>query len=293
MRRTRSRLVLHRSRIDAGNLPEPPPRRLALDDWLTALADPAGTLELVAERPAYWEFADEWSCGWRRLGFHLLFLIVQGRGRLRFPGGAVHRLGAGSSFWLPPGEEHRMELSACRLYFIRMRLVRDGRSLHFGGPFLRDGALHLLPAFQGVSDDLRVAHPRLDVRLRARLALIASDGDDGAEATSDGPLGPAQRRRLVQLADEFPGIAPASLAHALRLSPTAFTRAFRRSFACTPRRWLADRRIRAVATALLTDPRPVDAVSADAGFANPSQFARRFRSTFGLSPAAWRRSQGL
>lgn len=290
-------LVIHRSRTDADALAAPPVRQVPLARWLAALADPRHLLELVIERPAYWEFGGAWSCPWRALNFHLLYLVVQGEGRLWLEDAEPRRIGPGTFFWLPPQTRHRLEQRNGRNYFLRFRLVGGGSSLTSGRPQVRAESLHLLPLFQRISDDLRFDHPWLAERLRGVLALLASDAS-GAEEQADadgGRFGAGQRRRLAQLVEERwqASLSPSDLARALGMSPTAFARGFRRSFACSPRRWLADQRLQHAAQRLLTDVRAVEQVAADAGFANPSQFARRFRACFGISPAAWRRRQGL
>lgn len=274
-------------------MPPLPVRHLPLDRWLAALADPAVQFDLVAERPAYWEFHGRWSAEWRSLAFHLLYLVVQGDGRLWLDDERPRRIGAGTAFWLPPHTRHRMEQVEGRNYFVRFRLVADGANLGFGSPQVRPAALHLLPWFQQISDDLRFGHPWVPERLRALVALIATDGQGAAgEADAEaGRLSPAQRRRLAQVVEESwsPTLAPADLAHAVGMSPVSFARAFRRSFDCSARRWLADQRLHRVAQRLLGEPGAVEDIAADAGFANPSQFARRFRAVYGVSPAAYRR----
>lgn len=277
-------------------MPPLPVRQLPLDRWLAALSDPAVQLDLVAERPAYWEFNGHWSVEWRSLAFHLLYLVVQGDGRLWLDEERPRPVGAGTAFWLPPHTRHRMEQRDGRNYFIRFRLVADGVNLSFGSPQVRPAALHLLPFFQQFSDDLRFAHPWLPERLRAVLTLLASDGQGAADADAEaGRLSPAQRRRLAQLVEECwqASLSPADLARAVGMSPVSFARAFRLSFDCSARRWLADQRLHRVGQLLLSDRRPIEDVVADAGFANPSQFARRFRAVFGVSPAAYRRRQVL
>jgi AraC-like DNA-binding protein len=277
-------------------MPPLPIRHLALDRWLAALADPAVQLDLVAERPAYWEFSGGWSADWRSLAFHLLYLVVQGDGHLWLDQDRPRPIQAGTAFWLPPHTRHRMEQCTGRNYFIRFRLVHDGANLSFGSPQVRQGALHLLPFFQLLSDDLRFSHPWLPERLRAVLTLLATDGQGAVDADAEaGRLSPAQRRRLAQLVEECwqATLSPADLARAVGMSPVSFARAFRRSFDCSARRWLADQRLHRVGQLLLADHRPVEDVAADAGFANPSQFARRFRSVFGVGPAEYRRRQVL
>lgn len=265
-----------------------------MDRWLAALADPTVQLELVAERPAYWEFSGHWSADWRSLGFHLLYLVVQGEGRIWLAEGQPRAIGSGSMFWLPPQTRHCLEQVDGRNYFIRFRLVGDAANLSFGDPQIRPAALHLLPFFQQISDDLRFGHPWLAERSRSVLALLASDGQGTSEADNEaGRLSPSQRRRLAQLVEECwtVSLSPVDLARAVGMSPVSFARAFRRSFDCPARRWLADQRLHRVAQLLLSDHRAIEDVVADAGFANPSQFARRFRSVYGVSPATYRRRQ--
>lgn len=292
---SRPRVSFLRSRIDAEALPPLPLEPLALDAWLAALHDPGVDLELVVERPSYWEFSGAWAVDWRELSFHLLYLVVQGDGCMWLDDGRGRDIGPGTMFWLPPLCRHRIEQRDGRNYFIRFRLVRDGRNLTFPGIRLESEGLHLLPLFQQASDDLRFGHPWLPERLRGLLALLATDRREGESQEAAGCLGPAQRRRLAQLVEERwrVSMSPRDLAQAVGLSPVAFARAFRRSFDCTPRRWLADQRLHRVAELLLRDARPVEDLAAVAGFANPSQFSRRFRALFGVSPAEWRRRRSL
>jgi AraC-like DNA-binding protein len=284
------RTLVHRSRID--RLPEQPPTlaSVPLAGFLDAAAH-AATLEVVAERPAFWETEGPWDTGWRTLSWHLVYFLVRGSCRLDDDAGGHHQLGAGSCFWLPPGRRHRLLLQPGRFYFWRFRLIdRAGRSLACAGPQVRAEARALEPLFEQLCDDLRLDHPALGHRLRALLVLFASSWDGPGPAAGSG-FGPAVRRRLAQTVQERldVGLRPAELAEAVGMSPVSFARAFRRAFGCSARRWLADQRLRAAAQRLVHGGEPVGEVAAQAGFANPSQFARRFRALFGLSPAEYRR----
>lgn len=264
--------------------------RVDMPVWLAAAAHTA-TLEVVAERPAFWETEGPWDTGWRTLSWHLVYFLVRGSCQLSDESGRIHDLGAGACFWLPPGARHRLLLQPGRFYFWRFRLLdQERRSLVCGATRARSDARALEPLFEQLCDDLRLDHPFLPQRLRALLTLFATSWSDPGPA-GDGGFGPAVRRRLAQTVQERldVGLRPAELAEAVGMSPVSFARAFRRAFGCSARRWLADQRLRSAAQRLVHGGEPVGEVAAQAGFANPSQFARRFRALFGLSPAEYRR----
>lgn len=289
MKDAQPRTVVHRSRID--RLPEEPPanRQLSLADWLSWVN--RADLEVVAERPAYWESLGPWDTGWRSMSWHLVMLVVRGGITLREEGGALTRFGPGAMFWTPPRFRHRVQVEAGRYYFLRFRL-RDptGANLTFGGVRVHRDAQPIEPLFELLCDDLRFDHPHLAARLRALLVLLASI--DAPVETGERGTGfsPAVRRRMAQLVHERLdiGLRPAELAEAVGLSPVTFARSFRRIFGCSARRWLADQRLRVAARHLVSGSEAIADVAKAAGFANPSQFARRFRGFFGTSPAEYR-----
>lgn len=286
------RTVVHRSRIDKVPEEPPPVRRLPLADWLEQAwrAD----LEVVAERPAFWENLAPWDTGWRTMSWHLVMLVVRGGISLKSEGGAAQRLGPGSLLWTPPRARHRVLVEPGRYYFLRFRLLAADRSnLAFDGIRIRHDTQPLEPLFELLCDDLRFDHPHLAVRLRALLMLLAS-ADAPVDDTGGAGFTPALRRRLAQTVHERldTGVRPAELAAAVGMSAVSFARNFRRAFGCSARRWLSDQRLRAAAQQLVAGTSPIAEVAANAGFANPSQFARRFHSLFGRNPAEYRRDRG-
>lgn len=273
---------------------EPPPlRRLELADWLRESGD--ADLEVVAERPAYWENAAPWDTGWRAMPWNLVILVVRGAMRLQPEGAPAEDLRPGMLFWTTPQMRHRVLVEAGRYYFLRFRLLaQDGANLSFGGIRIQRETQPLEPLFELLCDDLRLGHPHLGARLRALIVLLASADAPAAETEGRG-FTPALRRRLAQLVRERQdtGLRPADLARGIGMSPITFARSFRRAFGCSPRRWLAEQRLRAAAQRLVGSTAPVAAIAAQSGFANPSQFARGFRRLFGSNPAAYRREHGI
>lgn len=287
------RTVIHRSRID--RLPEEPRevRLLDLADWLRSVWQ--AELEIVAERPAFWENTAPWDTGWRSMPWHLLILVVHGSINLHGDQGEEQRLGAGAMFWTPPRTRHRVVVHPGRYYFLRFRLLAaDGANLAFDGIRVRHDTQAIEPLFELLCDDLRLDHPHLAARLRALLVLLASADPPVAEAGASG-FSPALRRRLAQIVHERidVGVRPADLAEAVGMSPVAFARRFRTHFGCSARRWLTDQRLRMAARCLLSGSDPIAAVAAQAGFANPSQFARQFHGLFGVNPAVYRKDRGV
>lgn len=266
-------------------------RRIDLAAWIDQLW--RSDLEVVAERPAFWENQAPWDTGWRAMSWHLVMLVVRGGMSLRPDGGEEIRLGPGAMFWTPPRARHRVVVQPGRYYFLRFRILAgDGASLAFDGIRVRHDTQPLEPLFELLCDDLRFDHPHLAARLRALLVLLAS-ADAPMADTGGGGFSPSVRRRLAQIVHERldTGLRPAELAEAVGMSPVTFMRSFRRVFGCSARRWLADQRLRVAAQRLVASSDQIADVAAFAGFANPSQFARRFRSLFGQSPAEFRRNR--
>jgi PAS domain S-box-containing protein len=80
------------------------------------------------------------------------------------------------------------------------------------------------------------------------------------------------------------------LAASVLMSPSHFTRLFRRHFGVSPYRYLRRVRIMAACDLLATTELPVGVVSARTGFYDPSHFANEFHADRGMSPTAYRES---
>jgi AraC family transcriptional regulator len=81
-----------------------------------------------------------------------------------------------------------------------------------------------------------------------------------------------------------------SLAALVRLSPTHFCRAFRRSLGMPPHRYHIHRRLEHAKTLLADRERSITAVAMASGFGASSSFATAFRKATGLTPQQYRRS---
>ena len=87
------------------------------------------------------------------------------------------------------------------------------------------------------------------------------------------------------------GIGLDTLANLAGVSPTHFSRAFKRSTGVPPFAWLLQRRIER-AKDLLADPKmPLAEVALAVGFAAQPQFTTAFRRVTGMTPGAWRRER--
>lgn len=80
------------------------------------------------------------------------------------------------------------------------------------------------------------------------------------------------------------------LASLVRLSPTHFCRAFRRSLGMPPHRYHIHRRVERAKTLLADRERSITAVALAIGFGASSSFATAFRKATGLTPLQYRRS---
>jgi AraC family transcriptional regulator len=74
-----------------------------------------------------------------------------------------------------------------------------------------------------------------------------------------------------------------------RLSPSHFSRAFKRSFGMSPSTFVARRRVERARHLMLTTDEPLCQIALACGLTNQSHLSRLFRRTIGTSPNAWRR----
>jgi len=174
----------------------------------------------------------------------------------------------------------------------RIQALRGEPGVGVDDATIRHLCLSLLPQFDAPerADPMLIDHVAL--ALAGHVARTYGERRDTAAAR--GGLAPWQERRAKELLDaHLDGrIAVAELARQCGLSPSHFSRAFRRSTGDAPYAWLIRRRVDA-AKALLRDRRlPLTQVALDCGFANQSHFTRAFKRQIGTSPGHWRRGTG-
>ncbi|MEM1181414.1 MAG: AraC family transcriptional regulator, partial [Acidobacteriota bacterium] len=103
-----------------------------------------------------------------------------------------------------------------------------------------------------------------------------------------------QHRRVLALVERrySEDIAVDDLAGEAQLSPSHFSRLFKRSLGQSPHQFLMSYRVEKAGEALLGDPaRPIVQVALDAGFSDQAHFSRTFKRLVGLTPSAFRESR--
>jgi AraC family transcriptional regulator len=81
------------------------------------------------------------------------------------------------------------------------------------------------------------------------------------------------------------------LAGLIKMSSSHFSRAFKRSFAETPHRYVMRRRVERAKALMLTTDTSLGRIAADCGFADQPHFNRHFRRVVSENPNAWRRAR--
>ncbi len=116
--------------------------------------------------------------------------------------------------------------------------------------------------------------------LLAALHRLVSQTDPTAD------LAERARRSL----EDYPGkrFRPADLAGQLGVSEAHLRRCFREVYDRTPRRYLAEARLRRAATRLRTTSARVEQIAADVGYPSSTRFGKSFRQLYGLTPLQYR-----
>jgi AraC family transcriptional regulator len=111
------------------------------------------------------------------------------------------------------------------------------------------------------------------------------------EKTTNGPAPHEGLRRALALIEDDYGakLQIEDLAAAAGLSPTHFTREFRRTFGAAPHQFLLRCRIRHAQDALANSTKPIAQIALDCGFASQEHLTRLFTRQTQITPATYRR----
>lgn len=113
-----------------------------------------------------------------------------------------------------------------------------------------------------------------------------------APASIWGGLAPWQVRRIDLFIDANlqRRLRAETMSREVRLSPTHFSRAFKRSFGESPHAFVIGRRVARAQRLMLDSDLPLALIAIATGFADQAHFSRLFRERTGQTPAAWRRN---
>lgn len=287
----------------AANHPQVKPRLEKIEP------DPGRALNvLTIEQPAFdahWHFHPEWE----------LTLILEGQGK-RFVADSVEPFVAGDFVLLGPGLPHfwhsrdraisgrlsravvvhfppsfpgpgLLELPEMR--GVRSLFERARRGLLFSGPQARRAAevLETVPGLGGAHAVLGLMQVLVDLApVRARQLAGAGYVADFSEAGTS-----RMGRAYAYLMSEFqnPMLSLNDVAAAAAMSPTAFSRFFRRVSGRGLWEFLTELRVEHAAALLRETGDGVTRIAMESGFGSLSSFNRQFYQRFGCAPRAYRR----
>lgn len=138
----------------------------------------------------------------------------------------------------------------------------------------------------GLSDNGENAKRCID----AAANLLAAEDTVPAVGCAGG-LAQWQVRRVTAMieADIGASLTNADLAKVTRLSTNHFARAFRKSFACTPHKYVLQRRVVRAKILMSSSDEALSQIALDCGFADQAHFCTVFRCIQGETPNVWRR----
>ena len=153
----------------------------------------------------------------------------------------------------------------------------------------------LRQARAGMSHDVETAKHCIDAAASLLGAGGGRVGGGRAGADHSGGLADWQVRRVTAMieADIAGPLTNADLARVTRLSTNHFARAFRKTFACPPDRYVLQRRIMRSKVLMRLSGEALSQIALDCGFADQAHFCKVFRSLEGEAPTVWRRHHAV
>lgn len=260
------------------------------ESWLRAMAAPGVEVAVHDGGLPRRRFAAtlSWDTGTRRLDDHLVYVVGHGEACLEGTGGGTV-LTPGDCCLIPPGALFRVRAGRRAPRLLRLRLrVRDA-----AGPIACAAAVRVFAAtaelrrvLDLLADSLPGTHaPAWD---RAGGLLLAAALVRAQAARAPGALPEDAVARCRACVERDPHATPRDLARACGLSQDWFSRAFRRTVGCPPRRWLVEARVRLAAQELADGREPAWTVARRLGWSDAKLFGRQFRAVMGAPPGRWR-----
>lgn len=199
-----------------------------------------------------------------------------------------------------------------------VRLMQPLRSVHI---YVRDAVLREVaeeawcgdPASVGLPPRFGDVDPVMGGMIQAANHAI-SEGEGGSRLLADylaralasrliggliahgedqrGVFDPAQQRRLREFIATHLAhpIALSDLAAAVGMTPTRFSRIFKRQTGTTPYHYLLSERLRHARTLLGSSALPIAEIAVTCGFSHQEHLTRMFKREIGATPAAYRRT---
>ncbi|WP_162140547.1 helix-turn-helix domain-containing protein [Sphingomonas sp. PR090111-T3T-6A] len=150
--------------------------------------------------------------------------------------------------------------------------------------------LVLTQAQQTVSSDPMGAKRFVDRALELLSAMAGRTVADDSAYDSGGLASWQVRRAKSMIEARLSGrLLVSDLASTVRLSPSHFARAFKRTMGCSPHHYLLKRRIECAKERMRTTDEPLAQIALAYGFSDQAHFTRCFKRHEGETPTAWYR----
>lgn len=266
----------------------------------TPLAGPI-TIRLHVLTPVREQFAfpedvyDHWSLLAPLTG-RLTFTLTPRDGEPGAGGPTTGECVAGDVVLCPPGVRLARHLpEPARFWFVEFDLGLPG-----GEPWWPSGHVR-------ISDRRRVRadHDLLDaaeelreprrslMRAHALLDVLVLIGQESGPASRPVDPGAARGAALLEERLADPQVSVESIAAAVHLSRTQFTRRFSQAYGVPPIRYLTELRLARARQLLLETALPIAAIAEQCGYQSPFYFTRVFHSVTGEAPSAYRAARRI
>ncbi|WP_342379522.1 AraC family transcriptional regulator [Myxococcus stipitatus] len=164
-----------------------------------------------------------------------------------------------------------------------------------GSSKLRDPLVRELLRASAEALDEDSGPSRIEVEAMATVLasrLLRLDGQRLRARSLSGALAPWQVQRVTDFIEAHleESLGLEALASVVDLSPSHFTRSFKRATGTTPHQFVLARRLERARTLLATTALPLADIAQRAGLSSQSHFTALFRARFSVTPARFRRA---